>query len=553
MADQIATAGSAPTPEESLPAAIGEAPHGALAAARAFGLPVMDLAAFDVEAGATDLIEEALIRKHRVLPLLRRGRRLHVAVADPTDLRALDEIQFQTGLEVEPVVAEAAALATLMERLLDREPENLLQDFDADDGVDELDLEIAGEDEPPEEAPSAVSDDAPVVRFVNRMLLNAVRAGASDVHFEPYERSYRVRYRTDGLLREIQKPPSGIAGRLSARLKVMAGLDISERRMPQDGRIRMRLSRSRSIDFRVNTLPTLFGEKVVLRILDASNARLGIDRLGFEPDQERRYVDALRRPQGMILVTGPTGSGKTVTLYAGLHFLNEPQRNVATVEDPVEMHLEGINQVHVNPRVGLDFAVALRAFLRQDPDVVMVGEIRDLETADVAIKAAQTGHLVLSTLHTNSAAETLTRLANMGVAAFNVATSISLVIAQRLARRLCGHCRRPMDVPVQTLQQQGFSGADIDAGVQLFEANTAGCEKCRHGYRGRVGIYEVVEITPHLSRIVMDGADSLRLAAEARRCGFEDLRRSGLRKAMSGVTSLAEVNRLTAGVTGEPA
>ncbi len=519
-----------------------------VATAREFGIPAFDLAAFDPEANIGTGVDRGLARKHGVLPLVRRGRRLHMAMADPADARALDEIQFQTGLEVEPVLVDAVALAEAMDRLRDARSAELLEDLD--EPVSGADM---GFETPPEEALGALDvadlgvDDAPVVRFVHDLLLEAVRTGASDVHLEPYEGSCRVRFRTDGILREVRRPPRNLAARLAARLKVMAGLDISERRVPQDGRIRLRVDGARTADFRVNTLPTLFGEKVVLRILDASSARVGIEELGFEPEQEACYRAALGRPQGMILVTGPTGSGKTVTLYSGLHLLNEPGRNIATVEDPVEMHVEGLNQVHVNHRVGLDFAVAMRAFLRQDPDVLMVGEIRDLETAEVAVKAAQTGHLVLSTLHTNSAAETLTRLRNMGVAAFNVATSVRLVIAQRLARRLCTRCRRPASVPEEALVREGFAPEDLAAGWRLYEAEPAGCPECRSGYRGRVGIYEVVEMAEEMARIVMDGGDSLRLAAEARRRGFEDLRRSGLRKVMAGVTSLAEVNRVAMG------
>ena len=517
-----------------------------LARGRNLGVPVLDLGAFDLAASAPAVVDEALARKHGVLPLIRRGRRLHVAMADPANVRALDEIKFQTGLDVEPVLVEPDALAAAIDRLRDREPADLLGDLEGlDHDVPVLELESVDAEREAHEPPVAGADDAPVVRFVHGLLLEAVRTGASDIHLEPYERSCRVRFRTDGILREVRRPPRNLAARLTARLKVMAGLDIAERRVPQDGRIRLRLGESRAADFRVNTLPTLFGEKVVLRILDASSARIGVDELGFEPEQEARYRAALRRPQGMVLVTGPTGSGKTVTLYAGLQLLNEPGRNIATVEDPVEMHLEGINQVHVNHRVGLDFAVAMRAFLRQDPDVLMVGEVRDVETAEVAVKAAQTGHLVLSTLHTNSAAETLTRLRNMGVAAFNVATSVSLVVAQRLARRLCVRCRRPAEVPEETLVGMGFSRADIDRGVRLFEADAVGCAECRGGYRGRVGIYEVMELTAELARVVMDEGDSLRLAAEARRQGFEDLRRSGLRKVVAGITSLAEINRIT--------
>ena len=390
------------------------------------------------------------------------------------------------------------------------------------------------------------ADDTPIVRFVNKMLLDAIKTTASDIHFEPYEKTYRVRFRTDGILHEVQKPPVTLGNRLAARLKVMAELDISERRVPQDGRIKMKLSKNRAIDFRVNTLPTLFGEKIVLRILDAGAAKMGIEQLGFEPDQEEHYLKALAEPQGMILVTGPTGSGKTVSLYTGLNILNTAERNIATAEDPVEINLEGVNQVHVNHKVGLDFAAALRSFLRQDPDVVMVGEIRDLETAEIAIKAAQTGHLVLSTLHTNSAAETLTRLRNMGVPAFNLATSVTLVIAQRLARRLCVACKTPLKVPRDSLLEMGFTEQDVDTGFEVFEAS-AGCDKCKEGYKGRVGIYEVVKVTKEMSRIIMEDGNSIQLADQARAHGFDDLRRSGLKKVMQGVTSLAEANRVTTG------
>ena len=389
-------------------------------------------------------------------------------------------------------------------------------------------------------------DDTPIVRFVNKMLLDAIKIGASDIHFEPYEKRYRVRFRTDGILHEEASPPVNLATRLAARLKVMSELDISERRVPQDGRIKMKLSKTRSIDFRVNTLPTLWGEKIVLRILDPASAKMGIEQLGFEPDQQELLMAALHRPQGMILVTGPTGSGKTVTLYTGLNILNTTERNIATVEDPVEINMEGINQVHVHRKVGLDFATALRSFLRQDPDVVMVGEIRDLETAEIAIKAAQTGHMVLSTLHTNSAAETLTRMRNMGVPAFNLATSVNLIIAQRLARRLCS-CKKSLDVPTETLLAEGFTKDDVKSGFEVFEPNTDGCDKCKDGYKGRFGIYEVVKITPELSRIIMEEGNSLQLAEQAGVHGYNNLRRSGLLKVMQGMTSLAEANRMTTG------
>ena len=516
----------------------------AMCASREFGVPAIDMAAVDPDALTQD-VDDGLIRRHNALPLVRRGDTLHVALADPADVRALDAIKFAVGIDVEPVVAAADKLGDAIERYLRRERANAPTSDDADDDfLDEIDLEAVETDAPPIEE-TEQADDTPIVRFVNRTLLDAIRAGASDIHFEPYEARYRVRFRTDGILREVSAPPSNLASRLAARLKVMAALDISERRVPQDGRIKMTLSKTRSIDLRMNTLPTLFGEKIVLRILDQSSARIGIEGLGFERAQEQRYLDALARPQGMILVTGPTGSGKTMTLYAGLHILNDTTRNIATAEDPVEMHIDGINQVHVNPRVGLDFATALRSFLRQDPDVVMVGEIRDLETAEMAVKAAQTGHLVLSTLHTNSAAETLTRMRNMGVPAFNLATSVSLVIAQRLARLLCAACKRPIDVPREVLLREGFAQRDVDNGFNVFEASPEGCGKCRNGYRGRVGVYEVVEMTPEMSRIALRAGDSLQFAEQARKHGFDDLRAAGLKKAMRGVTSLAEINRTT--------
>ena len=517
----------------------------AMCASREFGVPVIDVEALDLDCLAQH-VDDGLIRGHHVLPLVRRGDTLHVALADPADVRALDAIKLAVGIDIEPVVAAADKLDDAIERYFRRERDNAptLDNANDEDLLDEIDLEAVETDSPSiEEAEQA--DDTPIVRFVNRTLLDAIRAGASDIHFEPYEARYRVRFRTDGILREVSAPPANLANRLAARLKVMAALDISERRVPQDGRIKMTLSKTRSIDLRMNTLPTLFGEKIVLRILDQSSARIGIEALGFERAQEQRYLDALGRPQGMILVTGPTGSGKTMTLYAGLNLLNDTTRNIATAEDPVEMQIDGINQVHVNAKVGLDFATALRSFLRQDPDVVMVGEIRDLETAEMAVKAAQTGHLVLSTLHTNSAAETLTRMRNMGVPAFNLATSISLVIAQRLARLLCAACKRPIDVPREVLLREGFTQRDVDDRFDVFEASPEGCGKCRNGYRGRVGIYEVVEMTPEMSRIALLAGDSLQFAAQARKHGFDDLRAAGLKKVMRGATSLAEINRIT--------
>ncbi|MGE0625295.1 MAG: type IV-A pilus assembly ATPase PilB [Pseudomonadales bacterium] len=515
----------------------------AASASEEFGVPLMDLAAFDLTSIPRDIVKENLIRKHHALPLVRRGVRLFVAVSDPTNLQALDEIKFHTGVSTEAVLVEDDKLTSIIDQYLNSAEDTGLGDLGDDDLVD-LDMEAVDDDPDDDDAPSG-GDDTPIVRFVHKMLLDAIKTGASDIHFEPYERTYRVRFRTDGVLHEVTSPPVNLGTRLAARLKVMSELDISERRVPQDGRIKMKLSKTKAIDFRVNTLPTLWGEKIVLRILDPGSAKMGIEALGFEEIQQKMLMEAIHKPQGMILVTGPTGSGKTVTLYTGLNILNTEERNIATAEDPVEINLEGINQVNVNHRVGLDFASALRSFLRQDPDVVMVGEIRDLETAEIAIKAAQTGHMVLSTLHTNSAAETLTRLRNMGVPAFNLATSVNLIIAQRLARRLCPSCKKPMDVPHETLLAEGFTEDDLKERIEIFEA--VGCSKCKEGYKGRVGIYEVVKITSEMQRIIMEEGNSIELAAQAKKLGFNDLRRSGLIKVMQGVTSLKECNRVTTG------
>ena len=518
----------------------------ASSASEEFGVPLIDLSAFDLEAIPKDLVKEKLIRQHNALPLIKRGVRLFVAVSDPTNLQGLDEIKFQSGINTEPILVEEDKLAIIIEQFLSQEENDAFGGLD-DTDLDDLDLEAFDEAGDEDDDIGSGADDTPVVRFVNKMLLDAIKTGASDIHFEPYERTYRVRFRTDGMLHEVTSPPVTLGTRLAARLKVMSELDISERRIPQDGRIKMKLSKTRSIDFRVNTLPTLWGEKVVMRILDPQSAKMGIDALGFGEEEKERYMEALHKPQGMILVTGPTGSGKTVSLYTGLNILNTEERNIATAEDPVEINLEGINQVHVNNKVGLTFAHALRSFLRQDPDVVMVGEIRDLETAEVAIKAAQTGHMVLSTLHTNSAAETLTRLRNMGVPAFNVATSVSLIIAQRLARRLCQKCRLVMDVPKETLEAEGFTQEDLKTDFEIFEPKPGGCDKCKDGYKGRVGIYEVVKITPELSRIIMEDGTSIDISEQARKHGFNDLRRDGLQKVKDGLTSLAEANRVTTG------
>jgi len=508
-------------------------------AADQFGVAYMDLNALDKESQLKDVVSEKLARQHRVLPLVKRGHKLFVAVSDPTNHQAVTDIQFSTGLTTEAILVEDDKLGLAIDKFFESATSGLEDLGDVD--LDGMDVQSVSDDGASEDVGEA-ADDAPVVRFVNKMLLDAIRGGSSDLHFEPYEKAFRVRLRTDGILHEVSRPPIQLAPRISARLKVMAGLDISERRKPQDGRIKMKLSKTKAIDFRVNTLPTLWGEKIVMRILDPSSAQMGIDALGYEEDQKELYLSALKQPQGMILVTGPTGSGKTVSLYTGLNILNTVDVNISTAEDPVEINLEGINQVNVNPRQGMDFSQALRAFLRQDPDVIMVGEIRDLETAEIAIKAAQTGHMVMSTLHTNSAAETLTRLRNMGVAAFNIATSVNLIIAQRLARKLCSSCKKEVELPREALLEEGFP-ADRVGTFKVF--GPVGCENCKGGYKGRVGIYEVVKNTPALARIIMEDGNSIDISTQMRKDGFNDLRTSALVKAMQGVTSLEEVNRVT--------
>ncbi len=511
-----------------------------LASAEDLGLPAFDLAAFDMEHVARDVVPEKLIRKHNVLPLIKRGSHLFVAIDDPSNHQGLDEIRFNTGLTIHSVMAESAMLARTIEKMLDDVGQSF-SDLEEDELGDLEGLEVSAVDDDLDDVRGGGEDDTPVVKFVNKMLLMAIKGGASDLHFEPYEKAYRVRFRTDGVLNEVTRPPVSLGPRIASRLKIMSAMDISERRKPQDGRIKMKLSKSKAIDFRVNTLPTLWGEKIVLRILDSSSAKMGIDALGYEEDQKAMYMEALAQPQGMILVTGPTGSGKTVSLYTGLNILNTTERNISTAEDPVEINLEGINQVNVNPKQGMDFSQALRAFLRQDPDVIMVGEIRDLETASIAVKAAQTGHLVLSTLHTNSAADTLTRLQNMGIPSFNIATSVSLIIAQRLARRLC-KCKVKVDIPQETLIEEGFTEAQA-AEAEIY--GPKGCDICNNGYKGRVGIYEVVAITPGMQQIIMAEGNSLEISQKAQEEGFNNLRQSGLLKALQGVTSLEEVNRVT--------
>ena len=507
--------------------------------AEQFGVPFFDLSALDKDGQPRDLVSEKLIRQHRALPLWRRGNKLYVAVSDPSNHQAVTDIQFSTGLNTEGVLVEDDKLGDSIEKFFDNSGTGLDDLGDVD--LDGLDVEAVDEDRQ-EGVQNSDADDAPVVRFVNKMLLDAIKGGSSDLHFEPYEKAYRVRFRTDGILHEVARPPIQLAPRISARLKVMASLDISERRKPQDGRIKMKISKNKAIDFRVNTLPTLWGEKIVMRILDPSSAQMGIDALGYEEAQKDLYLSALKQPQGMILVTGPTGSGKTVSLYTGLNILNTVDVNISTAEDPVEINLEGINQVNVNPKQGMDFTQALRAFLRQDPDVIMVGEIRDLETAEIAIKAAQTGHMVMSTLHTNSAAETLTRLRNMGVPSFNIATSVNLIIAQRLARKLCPNCKKEVTLPREALLEEGFREEEIGT-FKIY--GPVGCENCKGGYKGRQGIYEVVKSTPALQRIIMEDGNSIDIAAQMRKDGYNDLRRSGLLKVIQGVTSLEEVNRVT--------
>jgi type IV pilus assembly protein PilB len=515
----------------------------AIAASTEFGVPLFDLDAINTDPEVVRLVSDKLLAKHRILPLFKRGKRMFLAVADPTNMHAIDEIKFQTGLGVEAVVVEDDKLQKAVDKAI-AQADAQITTFSEEDGIDLENLEISGgEDDLDEKISRDDVEDAPIVRFINKLMLDAIRRGASDIHFEPYEKLYRVRFRMDGVLKEIAQPPVQLAGKLSARLKVMSRLDIAERRVPQDGRIKMRLSKNRAIDFRVSTCPTLFGEKIVLRILDPAQAAMGIDSLGYEPFQRDLYTKFLAKPQGMILVTGPTGSGKTVSLYTGLHILNREDTNISTAEDPSEINLPGVNQVNVNPKVGLTFAAAMRAFLRQDPDVIMVGEVRDLETAEIAIKAAQTGHLVLSTLHTNDAPQTLTRLIDMGVKPYAIATSVSLIIAQRLARRLCSHCKQPLEIPKEALLKEGFQEADVAAGLRIFIPK--GCGSCTDGYKGRVGIYQVLPVTESIARIILAGGSAVDIGAQATKEGVWDLRRAGLEKVKAGLTSIQEINSVT--------
>jgi type IV pilus assembly protein PilB len=506
-----------------------------------YATPLLDLAEFDIASIAEELLNKKLITKHQCLPLFKRGNRLFIATSDPTNITALEDFQFSLGLHAEAILVEDDKLIKALEKIIEDDITGL--DLSSMDEAALTGIEVTDTDKHNEDQNAQSSDDAPIVIYINKILTDAIRKGASDLHFEPYEKRYRIRFRIDGILHEVSEPPVALSGRISARLKVMSKLDIAERRVPQDGRIKMRLSRTKSIDFRVSTLPTIWGEKIVMRILDSSSAQLGIEKLGYEDDQRLLYEEMLAKPQGMILVTGPTGSGKTVSLYTGLNILNTAERNISTAEDPVEINLEGVNQVHINLKAGLTFPAALRSFLRQDPDVIMVGEIRDLETAEIAIKAAQTGHLVLSTLHTNSAAETLTRLINMGVPGYNIASSVNLIIAQRLARRLCPECKKAEIIPAAELTRLGFQQADIENDFTVFKP--CGCEFCSGGYKGRLGIYEVMKMSDEIARTIMEGGNSLQIASIAKVQGMRDLRQSGLLKVVQGVTSIAEINRVT--------
>ncbi|MEE9332597.1 MAG: type IV-A pilus assembly ATPase PilB [Granulosicoccaceae bacterium] len=501
-----------------------------------FGLPTFDVGTLNLDTMPREFLNEELLASLPAIPIARRGSRLFIAISDPTYSEAIDKYKFTSGLSVEAVIVEHDKLSELRASAMEASS-SMSNDLD-----DSFDLDVDDPDAKKDDDDTSELDDTPIVRYVNKLLLDAIKVGASDIHVEPYEKVFRVRYRIDGILQEVANPPLAMAGRLTARIKVMSRMDISERRVPQDGRIKLKLSKTKAIDFRVNTCPTLFGEKTVLRILDPSSAQLGIDALGYEPEQKKLYMDALANPYGMILVTGPTGSGKTVSLYTGLNILNEPDTNISTAEDPAEINLVGINQVNVNPKAGLTFAEALKAFLRQDPDVIMVGEIRDLETASIAVKAAQTGHLVLSTLHTNDAPQTLSRLINMGVPPFNIATAVSLIIAQRLARKLCDNCKEEDDIPKQTLIDEGFKEEDL---AELTVYKAVGCKKCNGGYKGRTGIYQVMKISEEVGRMVMAGGNSIDIANQAKKEGIPDLRDGALKKIKRGVLSLEEANRVT--------
>ncbi|PNS09295.1 type IV-A pilus assembly ATPase PilB [Solilutibacter silvestris] len=515
----------------------------ALAAAQSmeFGLPVFDPAAMDPQFDAMKLVSPEMIAKHGVLPLFRRGSRLYLGITDPAHTEGLEEIRFQSGSTgIETILIDEVTLKRTLEAW-QAANESFSAMMDDAEGLEGLEVD-GGDEDSASESVSDGSDDAPIVKFVNKILLDAVRRGASDIHFEPFEAEYRIRMRVDGLLRIMTRAPIKMKERIAARIKVMAQLDIAEKRVPQDGRIKLTVSRTKQMDFRVSSLPTLFGEKIVMRLLDGSAAKMGIDKLGYEDDQRKLFEEAIQKPYGMVLVTGPTGSGKTVSLYTALNILNDESRNISTVEDPVEIRVGGINQVQQNQKRGMTFAAALRSFLRQDPDVIMVGEIRDLETAEIAVKAAQTGHMVLSTLHTNDAPQTISRLMNMGIAPYNITSSVTLVIAQRLARRL-HDCKRPVQLPAEALLAEGFSQEEVDAGITLYEA--VGCPDCTEGYKGRTGIYQVMPMNEEIQSIVLKGGNMLQIGEAAQRSGIRDLRLSALLKAKNGITSLAEINRVT--------
>ena len=504
-----------------------------------FGVPFFDLNAIDQQSLPVALVSEKLIQQHHALPLFKRDNKLYIAVSDPTNFRAQDDIKFHTRLNTEIILVEEDKLLTAIEHSLDAADTSMTDLLDED--LDNLDIS-GGEEEPDAKDSTFDLDDAPIVRYVNKILLDAIKKGVSDIHLEPFEKNFRIRYRGDGILYEAASPPSNISGRIISRIKVMSKMDIAERRVPQDGRIKMILSKNRAIDFRVNTCPTLFGEKIVLRILDPTSAQIGIEKLGFEPEQQKLFVDAINKPYGLVLVTGPTGSGKTVSLYTGLNMLNSVGRNISTAEDPVEITVEGINQVNMNVKSGLTFATTLRAFLRQDPDIIMVGEIRDLETAEIAVKAAQTGHLVLSTLHTNDAPQTLNRLVQMGIPPFNIVSSVNLIMAQRLGRRLCEYCKTSVEYPEEVLLSNGFKETDLGT-IQMFRP--MGCDKCNDGYKGRVGIYQVMPLSEKMRTLILEGGNTLELAEQAKADGVNDLRESGLEKIRQGITSLDEINRIT--------
>ena len=509
------------------------------AASNEYGVPVLDVTAVDMSLLPKGLVSEKLIEKHQVLPLFLRGKKVFIGISDPTNVRALEEVRFHTNLAVEPILIRQDNLQGAIEEAL-KESSSVLDDL-GDEGLENLEYD---DEEEYADGSDGVDDlaDSPAVKLVNKVLLDAIKRGASDIHFEPYEKTYRVRYRIDGMLKTVIKPPKNMTNKIASRLKVMSKLDIAEKRVPQDGRVKLNLSKTNAIDFRLSTCPTLFGEKIVMRVLDASAAKMGIDKLGYEEEQKQLFLDAIVKPYGMVLVTGPTGSGKTVSLYTALNILNTEGRNISTAEDPVEIRVDGINQVQQNAKQGMTFSAALRSFLRQDPDIIMVGEIRDLETAEIAIKAAQTGHMVLSTLHTNNAPETVSRLMNMGVAPFNIVSAVSLIIAQRLARRLCTSCKKPTELPRETLFEAGFTEEEIAEGTIC---DPVGCGKCNEGYKGRVGIYEVMPITENIKKIILGGGNSIEIAEQAEKDGISDLRKSALLKVKDGITGLVEANRVT--------